>query len=166
MVLGGGSLLNQVGRELNTVVERQLAPLGLTAQQAALLLLASRRANTPSQLKQQLGTDTAGMTRLLDRLVDKGLLRRVPHPDDRRSVVVELTAEGRAIVGRVPPIFGRASKQLLYGFTADEIAQMTGMLTRMLANLTGEELRASGRQAGSGRSPKRSADMARRGLLT
>lgn len=135
LMLGGGSLLNQVGRDLNTIVERQLAPLGLTSQQAALLLQASREIRTPSQLKQQLGTDTAGMTRLLDRLVDKGLLRRIQHPDDRRSIIIELTADGQALVPRLPPIFGRASRQLFHGFTADEITQMTGMLTRMLTNL-------------------------------
>lgn len=138
LMLGGGSLLNQVGRDFNTMVERQLAPLGLTAQQAALLLHAARQIRTPSQLKRQLGTDTAGMTRLLDRLVDKGLLRRIQHPDDRRSIVIELTADGQALVPRLPPIFGRASRQLLHGFTADEITQLTGMLTRMLTNLAGE----------------------------
>jgi DNA-binding MarR family transcriptional regulator len=135
LMLGGGSLLNQVGRNLTTMVERHLAPLGLTAQQAALLLHASRDSRTPSQLKQQLGTDTAGMTRLLDRLADKGLLRRVQHPGDRRSIIIELTADGQALVPRLPPIFGRANKQLFHGFTTDEITLMTGMLTRMSANL-------------------------------
>jgi DNA-binding MarR family transcriptional regulator len=135
LMLGGGSLLNQVGRDLNTVVERRLAPLGLTAQQAALLLHAARESRTPSQLKQHLGTDTAGMTRLLDRLVEKGLLRRGRHPGDRRSVIIELTADGQALVPRLPPIFGRVNKQLFHGFTAAEITLMTAMLTRMSANL-------------------------------
>jgi hypothetical protein len=43
LVLGGGSLLHQVGRELATAVERQLAPYEVTAQQAALLLHAARQ---------------------------------------------------------------------------------------------------------------------------
>jgi DNA-binding MarR family transcriptional regulator len=124
LVLGGGSLLNQVGRELNTAMERALAPLEVTAQQAALLLH-TRGSTTPSQLADLLGTDSAGMTRLLDRLEDKGLLRRVRHPGDRRSVVVELT--GRGQVGH----------QLFAGFTTTEITQITTLLQRMLTNLGG-----------------------------
>jgi DNA-binding MarR family transcriptional regulator len=136
LVLGGGSLLNQVGRELTTATERMLAPLGLTAQQAALLLHASRgEATGPSALKAALGTDTAGMTRLLDRLEDKGLLRRARHPSDRRAVVIELTDAGRALLPRIPPVFGQVSQRAFAGFTADEVGAMTGMLQRMLANL-------------------------------
>ncbi|MEV4112656.1 MarR family transcriptional regulator [Nonomuraea sp. NPDC049695] len=135
LVLGGGSLLVQVGRELNTETERRLAPLGLTAQQAALLLHASRGDSTPSLLKSRLGTDTAGMTRLLDRLETKGLLRRVRHPEDRRSIVIELTDEGRALVPGLPPIFGSISHQVFAGFSPEEVAQVTDMLQRILGNL-------------------------------
>jgi DNA-binding MarR family transcriptional regulator len=137
LVLGGGSLLNQVGRELTTATERLLAPLGLTAQQAALLLHASRGdAPTPSTLRVALGTDTAGMTRLLDRLADKGLLRRTRHPSDRRAVVIELTDAAKALLPRIPPVFGQVSRQVFAGFSAAEVSAMTGLLQRMLTNLT------------------------------
>ncbi len=135
LVLGGGSLIHQVGRELGTALERQLAPYGITAQQAALLLHAGRQETGPSQLMTQLGTDTAGMTKLLDRLEDKGLLRRRRHPDDRRAIIIELTDQGRALVPRLPPIFGRVTRQLLTGFSTDEISQLMAMLQRMLDNL-------------------------------
>lgn len=138
LILGGGSLLVQVGRELNTETERRLAPLGLTAQQAALLLHAARGDSTPSLLKSRLGTDTAGMTRLLDRLQAKGLLRRARHPSDRRSVVVELTDEGHALVPSLPPIFGKISHQVFEGFSPEEIEQVTEMLGRILRNLSEE----------------------------
>lgn len=135
-MLGGGSLLNQVGRELTTAVERQLAPLGLTAQQAAVVLHASAGPATPRRLAELVGTDTAGMTRLLDRLTDKGLVRRTPHPEDRRSLLVELTDSGRALVPSLPPVFGRVTNKLFTGFTPAEITQVTTLLERMLINLT------------------------------
>jgi len=136
LVLGGGALLSQVGRELTTATERRLAPLGLTSQQAALLLHASARPSGPSQLRQHLGTDTAGMTRLLDRLEAKELLRRVPHPEDGRAILIELTDEGRALVPRIPPIFGAVSRQAFAGLSPAELAQVSGLLRRILANLT------------------------------
>src|SRR5215471_16712226 len=135
LVLGGGSLLNQVGRELRTAVDAQLAPLGLTAQQASLLTLAARRPTSPNELLEEVGVDTAGMTRLLDRLAAKGLVERARHPDDRRSVVIELTPAGRALVPLLPPVFGRVTKALLAGFSAPEIEQLSAMLLRILANL-------------------------------
>jgi DNA-binding MarR family transcriptional regulator len=91
-----------------------------------------------------LGTDTAGMTKLLDRLEDKGLLRRRRHPDDRRAILIELTEAGRALVPRLPPIFGRVTRQLLAGFSTDEVSQLTSMLQRMHDNLS-----AAGNATGS-----------------
>ncbi|MFG1943394.1 MarR family winged helix-turn-helix transcriptional regulator [Nonomuraea sp. NPDC048826] len=135
LVLGGGSLLALVGRELNTETERLLAPYGLTVQQTALLLGAATGTATPSDLKGRLGTDTAGMTRLLDRLEGKGLARRVPHPGDRRSVLVELTPEGLALVPKLAPIFGEVSRRVFVGFSEEEMAQMAGLLRRVLDNL-------------------------------
>ena len=136
LVLGGGSLLNQVARDLRTATEALLQPYDLTAQQAAALMLASVRGSaTPSQLTAELGTDTAGLTRLVDRLEAKQLVRRGRHPDDRRSVVIELTEAGRALVPKLPPVFGRVTSQLLAGFSADEITVLTGMLQRMRSNL-------------------------------
>ena len=135
LVLGGGSLIHQVGRELNTAVERRLAENDVTAQQAALLIHAAPGNATPNQLAAQLGTDTAGMTRLLDRLEAKGLLHRQRHPEDRRSVVIELTDRGRTLTPRLAPIFGRVTRQALAGFDEDDIQQLSAMLRRILDNL-------------------------------
>jgi DNA-binding MarR family transcriptional regulator len=135
LVLGGGSLIHQVGRELRTAIESGLAPLGVTAQQGALLLQSARGETSPNRLAALLGTDTAGMTRLLDRLEAKGLIRRGKNPGDRRSIVVELTEQGGALVPRLAPVFGRVSFRLLAGFSEQEVHQVTGMLHRMIENL-------------------------------
>jgi DNA-binding MarR family transcriptional regulator len=136
LVLGGGSLLNQVARDLRTATEVLLAPYDLTAQQAAALMLTSVRGSaSPNQLTSELGTDTAGMTRLVDRLEAKGLVRRARHPEDRRSVVIELTPAGRALLPNLPPVFGQVTSRLLGGFSAEEITVLTRMLQRMQANL-------------------------------
>jgi DNA-binding MarR family transcriptional regulator len=135
-VLGGGSLLHRVGRELATTTDRMLRELGLTSQQAALLMHASGGPRTPTDLAVDLGTDTAGMTRLLDRVEALGLAHRVRHPADRRSVTVELTDAGRALVPRVAPVFGRVTAALFAGFAGAEIAIATDLLQRMLDNLT------------------------------
>jgi DNA-binding MarR family transcriptional regulator len=137
LLLAGGSLVPRVARELNSALDRQLAAFDLTAQQAVLLLLAARQQVSPSQLKDRLGTDTAGMTRLLDRLEAKRLLARVRHPEDRRAIIIEPTEAGRALVPRLAPIFRRVNGQLLAGLGQDEVVQLTTTLQRMLDNLRG-----------------------------
>jgi DNA-binding MarR family transcriptional regulator len=134
-VLGGGALLNQVGRQLATTLDRAFARFDLTTQQAALLLHAAGRPTSPSQLTDMLGTDTAGMTRLLDRLEAKGLLRRQRHSRDRRAIIIEVTDTGRDLLPQLPPIFGRVNTQLFDDFTGEEITTCTAMLQRMLTNL-------------------------------
>jgi DNA-binding PadR family transcriptional regulator len=71
----------------------------------------------------------------LDRLEGKGLLRRAKHPQDRRAVVIELTTQGRALVPHLQPAFGRVVGRLLAGFDDTQVAQLRGMLDRMLVNL-------------------------------
>lgn len=134
-MLSGAALLSQVGREHATALDRRFAQFGVTTQQAALLIHAAAEPTSPSKLAEALGTDTAGTTRLLDRLEAKGLLRRQRHTGDRRAIVIEVTEEGRALLPLLPPVFGQVNTQLFAGFTAEEIEHLTATWQRMLANL-------------------------------
>lgn len=135
LALGAGPLLHLAARDLATALDRQLAPLGVTAQQAALLLHASRQQYSPSQLMSLLGTDTAGMTKLADRLEAKQLIERHPNPQDRRSVLITLTPAGQALVPRLAPVFGRVTRRLFNGFSPGEVSVLTTMLERMRNNI-------------------------------
>lgn len=136
LILGGGSALTQVARQLGTVLDRAFADLDLTAQQAALLMHANDADASPTRLMARLGTDTAGMTKLIDRLASKGLLARRRNAADRRSVVLDVTDAGKELALRVPAIFGKVTHQLLSGFTTDEVSALSAMLQRMAANLS------------------------------
>lgn len=94
------------------------------------VLSALRRAGDPYQLSPgQLVHETlvtsGTMTNRVDRLVRKGLVERLPDPDDRRGVQVRLTSPGRAAVdGALDALMSR-EKDLLAGLgegEADEVA--------------------------------------------
>ena len=55
---------------------------------------------TMSRLSADVALTTGGVTRLVDRMVDAGLVARQNCPNDRRSVHVVLTPEGRVVLGR------------------------------------------------------------------
>ena len=132
------TLLFHLGRELRTALDRRFESHGITSQQAALLLL-SRLVKEPSPIKMaaRLGTDAAGMTRLLDRLERKQLIVRRASPDDRRLVVVELGPRGKRVLPRLVPEFRWAEKGLLDGFTTAELDQLKLLLHKLLKNAKG-----------------------------
>lgn len=128
------SMVFHVARELRTALDRKLDAHGVTSQQAALLLLSRLQRVSPNKMAERLGTDTAGMTRLLDRLESKGFIARKISPDDRRSIVVVLGARSKRILPRLIPEFRHAEKGLLDGFDQGEVKQLNVMLRRMLIN--------------------------------
>jgi DNA-binding MarR family transcriptional regulator len=129
------TLVFHLGRELRTALDRRFESHGITSQQAALLLL-SRLLKEPSPIKMaaRLGTDAAGMTRLLDRLERKQFIARRVSPDDRRLVVIELGPRSKHLLPRLIPEFKWAEKGLLDGFKKSEVDELNKMLRRLLQN--------------------------------
>jgi DNA-binding MarR family transcriptional regulator len=78
------------------VVDEIVSGSGITPNEFAVAssLQAAGQA-TPTELARQLGVPATTVSALVARLVEKGQLRRVPHPSDGRSYVLELTAKGR-----------------------------------------------------------------------
>lgn len=67
----------------------------LTPQQAQLLCIVKDQPRPMAELVQILHMDKSSVSGLVDRVVQRGFLRRRPSPTDRRAVVVEATAKGR-----------------------------------------------------------------------
>ena len=116
-------------------VERQLDPRGLTnAQWVPLYKLYLGHGSTAAELARECQLDAGAMTRMLDRLEAKGLVRRARSSEDRRVVNLELTDEGRDAAGRIPEVLCQVLNAHLRGFSRDEWLQLKGMLGRMLDN--------------------------------
>lgn len=130
------SVCLRIARDLRTALDRDLAPFGLRTQQAAVLLRCCRlAAANPSQLAAAVGTDTAGITGLIDHLEKRGLVSRRANPADRRAVIVEPTAAGRALAPPLRQIFQAVNEVLLAGFSPPEAASLEAMLERLLSNV-------------------------------
>jgi DNA-binding MarR family transcriptional regulator len=133
---GPVQLVLQLARELRTLLELRFSEFDLTLAQAAVLVRSCQERHArPNQLARELGMDAAGITRLVDRLEAKGLLTRTLDPGNRRSFLIDPTSEGRAVAPRIGPVFGRATKDLLYGFNHADTAALTELLGSALANV-------------------------------
>jgi DNA-binding MarR family transcriptional regulator len=79
-------------------LDKELATLDVTAAQYIVIaLLANGTAVSPSELCKVISYDPGAMTRMLDRLEAKRLIRRVRTNGDRRTVNLELLADGKAL---------------------------------------------------------------------
>lgn len=98
-----------VGGLLGDLLDREIEGSGLTANEFAVLsALAAFEPITPTDLADFLGLAPTTMSAHSRRYVTRGLVRRRPNPDDRRSYLLELTAAGRRAVENARPGFRRA----------------------------------------------------------
>jgi DNA-binding MarR family transcriptional regulator len=94
----------EASRALVAVAARSLAAAGdevTLPQYRALVVLAARGPQGTAELAAALAVNPSTATRLCDRLVRKGLVRRHRQAGDRRSVRITLTAAGRELVAEV-----------------------------------------------------------------
>jgi DNA-binding MarR family transcriptional regulator len=59
------------------------------------------------EIAERVLLSNSGLSRLIDRIESKGLVKRVQCPDDRRSLNVELTNEGQEMLNRMWPVYAR-----------------------------------------------------------
>src|SRR4051812_15635319 len=116
-------------------VAHELDPRGLTnAQWVPLYKLHLGHGTTAAELARNCELDAGAMTRTLDRLEAKNLIKRVRSSEDRRVVNLELTDEGRHSAGQVPQALCKVLNAHLRGFSHDEVELLKAMLLRMLEN--------------------------------
>ncbi|HSC22332.1 MAG TPA: MarR family transcriptional regulator [Casimicrobiaceae bacterium] len=128
-------LINRLRVELIDALDRELAPFEISAPQLFVLSsVAYGEADSAARLCKSISYDPGAMTRMIDRLQQKGLVRRVPHPEDRRAMNLELTVAGKALFPQLIAAKDRVHAQFLRGFSDEDRRILETLLHRMLAN--------------------------------
>lgn len=130
-----GFLLTRVKNVLINSLDADLQPLDLTGPQWAILMrVANGCGRTAADLCRDGSYDTGSMTRMLDRLEEKGFVRRERSTEDRRVVQLALTEQGEALLPQLRQMGADMLNRHLVGFTADEVELLKTLLRRMIAN--------------------------------
>ena len=130
-----GYLMRRVVNGIAQGVDRRLESVGLTnAQWVPLLKLHLGHAATVAELARGCQVDAGAMTRMLDRLEAKGLIRRVRSTEDRRVVNIELTADGVQAARRIPAVLCEVQNAHLAGVSRTEWQALKATLQRMIEN--------------------------------
>ncbi|HEY9291425.1 MAG TPA: MarR family transcriptional regulator [Microlunatus sp.] len=93
-------MVTELAKQIDDHLRSHLNGLNLTATQA----IAIRELSSPltmRELAHQMTCEASNVTFVVDRLEAGGLVERTPHPDDRRSKRVALTAQGRVVRARL-----------------------------------------------------------------
>jgi DNA-binding MarR family transcriptional regulator len=126
-------MLAAVDREM--AADEQLVAMEVTsAQFIVLTTLSMGEMKSASDLCKHISYDAGAMTRMIDRLEEKGLLRRSRCPNDRRLVNLELTEKGSLALPQMRRVAMRVLNRFLDGFTKAEARQLESFLIRMLEN--------------------------------
>lgn len=130
-----GFLVSAVRSSIWDTIEAELAPLDISpAQFVVFNSIALGKGRTIGEFCRLLGYDSGAMTRLLDRMEKKGLVRRVTNPEDRRSYLVELTAESKAMFPQAKRRVEAVFRRLLAGFSDAQAKALKRSLEQVLAN--------------------------------
>ncbi|GGZ02524.1 MarR family winged helix-turn-helix transcriptional regulator [Pseudoduganella plicata] len=130
-----GYLISQARNALFAALDQEMAPLDLTASQFVVVIGAMRqRARTVTEFGRLAGIEPGPMSRLLDRMEAKGIIRKVRDQADGRQVNVELTEKGIALYPQINAGLRKVYGQLMHGFSEQEAEAFKHTLEKILLN--------------------------------
>jgi DNA-binding MarR family transcriptional regulator len=123
----GEALLGELDRRIRATFDMPQA-----AATALAVIDGAGEPLTPSQVGDRVLIASATMTATLDLLERRGWIRRVPNPGDRRSVLIEITPDGRAVTDRLLPGIRTLERSILSALDPAERTCLLGLLSRVL----------------------------------
>lgn len=102
-------------------------------QFGVLTLVKANEGLNQSELGEAMGVDRSTVVAVIDKLERRGLVRRTPAPNDRRSYALRLSTEGGAMLERLEPLVRRHEARIATGLEPAEPAQLIGLLERVTA---------------------------------
>ncbi|WP_235022513.1 MarR family winged helix-turn-helix transcriptional regulator [Amycolatopsis alkalitolerans] len=127
-----GFLLARAGGRAIRGLNRGLEPFGLRTRHYTVLMAAAQHGGLAQrELGDLLGIDPSAVVALVDDLQTAGLVRRDPHPDDRRTRLVVLTDEGLKTFGEAAALASKIDDETLAPLDAAERATLADLLRRI-----------------------------------
>lgn len=127
-----GYWLRRLSDEVHTAFERALAQHRVTVAQWNVLRTVYAGLTTPAEVASYIALDPGAVTRLVDRLVTKGLLVRATDPEDRRLTRLVLTEQGRALTPELAALADHNDATFFVVLTDAERRDLATLLAKVL----------------------------------
>jgi DNA-binding MarR family transcriptional regulator len=133
-----GRLVHRTQTALMLSIDAALSPYGITTMQLVILAAVHKGdADTATGLCRRIPCSAGAMTRLLDRLQEKGLIVRSMYEGDRRAHKLALSEEARGMLPMALKTSDAVLSRILRGFYLDELQQLESLLFRTNAPRAG-----------------------------
>jgi DNA-binding MarR family transcriptional regulator len=126
-----GFLLRQVQQRHVSIFARHFGDDMTPMQWAALAKLAEVGECSQNLLGRHTAMDVATIKGVAERLAKRGLTETRPDPEDRRRLLISLSAEGARLYAELAPVAARVSEETLAPLSADERAKLARLLTAL-----------------------------------
>lgn len=126
LIRTGSSLIAEMTRRRRPYVD-----ISVAAFQVLAIIEGEGKPLSPSVVAERMVTTTGTMTSLIDTLVRRGLACRLPHPDDRRMLLIDITDAGRGVVDLILPVTHRVNNEMFQDLSEAERQQLLSLLARL-----------------------------------
>ncbi len=133
-----GFLVHDVSRIRKKVVDKAVAPMGITRSQFWVLVNIARYGQdgiAQTELARLMSVGKVSLGGLIDRMEANGILERLPDPVDRRAKKVLMTEKGEDLLHRLQEAALEINKQIMRGITKEQNKLLDGLLHTMKHNL-------------------------------
>jgi DNA-binding MarR family transcriptional regulator len=135
--------IHGINRRIAKAMEQTLAEHGLSHPDwkvlTSLRLHRENNRSSPGELAADQELSSGAMTSRLDRLEQAGYIRRLPDPEDRRAIVIELTDEGRAAWDKTAGVQARREAFFASALSKDELKRLNALLRKLMIALEARE---------------------------
>ncbi len=122
----------RVSKDIDRIAQADIASLGLCFTDFGVLEILLHRGPMPvNSIAETVMITSGSMTTAVDRLVDRGLVRRTAHPTDKRVRMVELTAEGRSLIEKAYGEHAQTIERTFEVLSAQERSDLLSILLKL-----------------------------------
>ena len=119
---------------MSTAMTRVLKPYGISWQQFNIMRILRGQKECPASLKlisERMIDKMSNTSRLVDKLVSKGLVQRDTCPEDRRQVDIRMTADGEAILEQASRQMEAFVSEVFGHFGQDELQTLNDLMDKL-----------------------------------
>jgi MarR family transcriptional regulator, 2-MHQ and catechol-resistance regulon repressor len=135
--------------QLHQTVSRYMADYGLSKSSVNILMLLRHGSDEGMQLHdlgELLLVSRANITGLMDHLEEKGYVKRVVDPQDRRARHARITPKGETLLDEFMPVHYRNLKAMLQELSSEEKDTLVGLLRKVRLSMSVQSERRAGQE--------------------
>jgi DNA-binding MarR family transcriptional regulator len=125
-------LIATVNRQLEEELQETLRPEGVPIEQFRIMnALVSSNGRSMRDLASIVLVDPSSLTKIVDRMVTESLVYRAVAPDDRRRILIFLTARGKALNNKLKGVLGKQQRNLVGRLDLSNAKQLDRILRQL-----------------------------------